>query len=82
MTPLTAGFPATTPCSATGAAAAGERADPGPGDQHAGDDRHVGGQLEPGRRGAERVERTGVVAPADACSGAALGNWVTAPAGV
>ena len=57
MTPRAAGFPATTPCSVTGGTAVVNEPMPAPGTSTPATIGTLDGQLEPGRRGAERVER-------------------------
>jgi hypothetical protein len=81
VTPLAAGFPATTPCPVTGGTAVVNDPIPAPGTSMPATMGSLEVSLSPAAEAPSELRASDVAAPADASTGLA-GNWVTAPAGV
>src|SRR6185437_899718 len=81
VTPLAAGFPATTPCSVIGGTAVVNAPMPAPGTSTPATTGWLEVSLRPAADAPSELRASGVAAPADASTGLP-GNWVTAPAGV
>ncbi len=81
VTPLAAGFPATTPCSVIGGTAVVNEPIPVPGTSTPATMGWLEVSLSPAAEAPSELSANGVAAPADASTGLP-GNWVTAPAGV
>ncbi len=81
--PRVEGLPATTPCSVTGAAPAVNDPIPAPGTSTPATIGTFDVNSSPAADAPSELSVTGVVAAAEACTGALpLSNWVSAPAGV
>src|SRR5262245_36742103 len=81
VTPLVAGFPATTPCSATGGTAVVNEPMPVPGTRTPATMGALEVSLSPVAEAPSELRASGVTAPADASTGVP-GNCCAAPAGV